>query len=182
MNKLFFKQFPIIETSRLVLRELQPDDAEQLFKLRSDTRVLEYMDRPKYQTIEDARKLIAKSRENFSNHTGIIWAITQKGNDILIGDLGFWRMIHENFRAEIYYELLPDKWRQGIILEAALAVIQFGFVQMNLHSIEANTNPANFPSRKLLVKLGFEQEAYFRENFYYNGKFFDSAIYSLLKP
>jgi ribosomal-protein-alanine N-acetyltransferase len=51
---------------------------------------------------------------------------------------------------------------------------------MNLHSIEANINPENIASRKLLEKTGFVREAYFKENYFFNGKFIDSEIYSLL--
>ncbi len=51
---------------------------------------------------------------------------------------------------------------------------------MNLHSIEANVNPGNTASIKLLEKNNFTREAYFKENYFYDGKFLDTAIYSLL--
>ncbi|MDO8550886.1 MAG: GNAT family protein [Ignavibacteria bacterium] len=53
---------------------------------------------------------------------------------------------------------------------------------MKLHSIEGTVNPNNLPSIKLLEKNNFIREAYFKENFYYNGKFLDTAIYSLINP
>lgn len=52
---------------------------------------------------------------------------------------------------------------------------------MKFHRIEANMNPNNILSIKLLEKLGFKKEAYFRENFFYNGKFLDSVIYSMIE-
>ena len=52
---------------------------------------------------------------------------------------------------------------------------------MNLHSVEANINPANEASTKTLEHFKFEREAYFKENYYFREKFLDSAIYSLLK-
>ena len=86
----------------------------------------------------------------------------------------------ENFRAEIGYALLPDYYKKGIADEALKAVIDYGFNTMNLHSIEANLNPDNIASAELLEKNNFEKEAYFKENYYFEGKFIDSLIYSLL--
>ena len=61
-------------------------------------------------------------------------------------------------------------------------IIDYGFTKIGLHSIEANVNPENQASIRLLEKHGFAREAYFRENYYFNGNFLDSAIYSLIKP
>ena len=66
--------------------------------------------------------------------------------------------------------------------EAVAAVLSYGFSAIKLHSVEANINPANVASKKLLEKNGFVQEAYFKENFYYNGRFMDAPIYALLTP
>jgi ribosomal-protein-alanine N-acetyltransferase len=60
-------------------------------------------------------------------------------------------------------------------------MVRFGFNEINLHSIEANVNPANERSKKVLEKIGFKREAYFRENYLFNKKFLDSIIYSLLE-
>ena len=66
--------------------------------------------------------------------------------------------------------------------EAMDAVLEYGFKEMKLHSIEANVDPGNQPSIKLLEKKGFIKEAHFKENMFFNGSFLDSAIYSLLNP
>lgn len=89
-------------------------------------------------------------------------------------------MDKEHYRAEIGYSLLPDYWSKGYMAEAARCAIDYGFSMLNFHSIEANVNPNNAASIRLLEKMNFVREAYFRENFYYDGKFLDSAIYSLL--
>ncbi len=66
--------------------------------------------------------------------------------------------------------------------EAILTILDYGFKIMKLHSVEANVNPNNAASIKLLERNNFIREAYHKENYYYNGKFLDSAIYSLLTP
>ena len=66
--------------------------------------------------------------------------------------------------------------------EALTEVLNFGFNILKLHSIEANVNPDNIASIKLLERNKFIREAFFKENIYYEGKFSDSVIYSLLEP
>ena len=89
-------------------------------------------------------------------------------------------MQKEHYRSEIGYALNPLFQGKGIMQEAMQAIIQYGFEIMKLHSVEANVNPANEASMRLLEKNGFVKEAYFRENYYFDGKFLDSVIYSLL--
>ena len=62
------------------------------------------------------------------------------------------------------------------------SVLDYGFTTMLLHSVEANVNKDNAASMKLLAKNNFVREAYFKENYFYNGRFLDSVIYSLLAP
>ncbi len=64
--------------------------------------------------------------------------------------------------------------------EVLTAVLDYGFKQMHLHSVEANVNPDNKASMKLLERNGFIREGYFKENFFFDGKFLDSAVYSLI--
>jgi ribosomal-protein-alanine N-acetyltransferase len=66
--------------------------------------------------------------------------------------------------------------------EAMDIVLDYGFNIMQLHSIEANVDPGNIASIKLLEKNGFVKEAHFKENLFFNGKFLDTVIYSLINP
>ena len=111
-----------------------------------------------------------------------MWGITLKESDTVIGTICYWRMQKEHYRAEIGYALHPAQQGKGMMDEALKAVLQYGFETMQLHSVEANVNPANEASRKLLERNGFVKEAHFRENYYYNGQFLDSVIYSLITP
>jgi ribosomal-protein-alanine N-acetyltransferase len=141
---------------------------------------MKYLDRPRQQTIEEAKEII----DNFTaqQHRGdsINWAITLKGADRLTGTICFWNVAAEHFRAEIGYMLMTPYHRQGLMQEALTKVLEFGFMKMQLHSVEANVNPSNEASIRLLKKNNFIREAYFRENFFYDGKFLDTAIYSLV--
>ena len=111
----------------------------------------------------------------------IQWAIALKTENKIVGTIGYHRIEKEHYRAEVGYMLHPDYWNTGLMTEALKVIIDFGFDEMNLHSIEGNINPNNAVSRKILEKFGFVKEAYFKENYFFNGKFFDSEVYSLLK-
>jgi len=180
MNENVFKKFPVLETERLILRQIKSADTEIYYKMRMDPEIMRYMDTPFPQSIDEVREKIHKEIESFKNKQSIYWVLELKESGEFIGGAGFWRLIKEHYRAEIGYQLFPQYWRNGYSYEALQAIIKFGFEKMELHSIEANTNPENIASIKLLQKIGFQQEAYFKENFYFNGKFLDSAIFSLL--
>ena len=176
-----FSIFPILITERLILKEMTTDDAQVLFEMRSNPELMKYIDRPIPKSIYDIHELIEKMRQMKMNGEGISWGIYKKENpELNIGNIGLFRIIAEHFRAEIGYMLQSEEHQKGIMYEAMQAIITFGFEKMNLHSIEANINPANEASRKLLQKAGFVKEAYFRENYFFNGQFIDSEIYSLL--
>lgn len=177
-----FSPFPTIITERLMLRAISLEDVKEIFELRCNKEVMRYIDRPRAQSSEDALQYIQKNIDLLQNNEGISWAISLKETPTLIGTIGFWRIDKDHHRAEIGYMLHPDQHQKGYMQEAITAVLEYGFSVMRLHSVEANVNPANEASKKLLQKNKFVQEAYFRENFYYNGQFLDSSIFSLITP
>jgi ribosomal-protein-alanine N-acetyltransferase len=118
-----------------------------------------------------------------AKNEGITWCLNliNKPN-IHIGSIGLWRIEKENYRAEIGYMLEPDLQGKGLMYEALQKVIEFGFSEMKLHSIEAKIDPRNIASAALLKKGGFVQEAHFKENCYHNGEFCDTAVYTIFSP
>ena len=111
----------------------------------------------------------------------MLWAIIFEPTNELAGTIAFYKIQPENFRAEIGYMLFPKFWGKGLMSKCIKLVLDFGFNELNFHSVEAHINPENEGSRKILQKFGFVSEAYFRENFFYNGEFLDSEVFSLLK-
>jgi ribosomal-protein-alanine N-acetyltransferase len=181
MLELNFATFPEIKTKRLLLRKMTEADAPEVFFLRSDETVMKYIDREKPKSQEEALSFIKMVNTNIDKNESIMWAISLQDNpNKLIGNIGFWRIINQHYRSEIGYMLHPDYWGKGIMREALLAAIDFGFNEMKLHSIEAHINPDNTASGILLEKAGFVREAYFKEDYFFKGKFIDTAIYSLL--
>ena len=182
MLTLNFFPFPVLHTSRLTLRQVSPDDVNEMFALRSSKEVMQFIDRPMAITAEDALLFIQKIMDSLKNNEGITWAISLRAEPGLIGTIGFWRIDKDHHRAEIGYMLHPAWQRKGLMQEALASTLFYGFNSMRLHSVEANVKPANNASIQLLKKNDFKQEAYFRESYFYNGKFLDSMILCLLTP
>ena len=177
-----FSKFPQIKTSRLLLRKMSYKDAPEILNLRSDERVMRYIDKERSVTIEDAEAFINKILQSLNSNDGITWAIALHDEPhILIGTIGYWRLIKEHYRAEIGYMLHPDFWKNGMMKEALISVIAVGFDRFKLHSIEAHINVGNEASARILTSTGFMKEAHFKENFFFNNTFRDTAIYSRLQ-
>ncbi|MES2704048.1 MAG: GNAT family protein [Bacteroidota bacterium] len=177
-----FSPFPVLETERLLLRGTTPENVDALYALRANGDVMRYIDRPRPKSNDDILALIEKIQNIVASNNGIEWGLTLKETGKYIGTISFHQLIKENYRAEIGYLLDPAQHGKGIMDEAMKAVLDYGFNIMQLHSVEANVNPENMASRKLLERNGFAQEAYFKENHFWNGQFFDTVIYSLLAP
>ncbi len=181
INKNIFEKFPELESERLIFRKFKKTDKLDLFALRSDERVMNYMDSPKHESIRDSIKMIEDINISFYEKTGINWAIIKKYSNEFIGYFGFWRLIKQHCRAEIGYALKPENSGQGFMKESFDSLIDFGFRKLQIHSIEANVNPKNTKSIRLLEKKGFRKEAHFRENYLFEGNFLDSFIYCLIE-
>lgn len=177
-----FQPFPELKTERLVLRQITTDDKPEIFFLRSNPDVLRYIDKEPAVSMEEAAEFIRQSKRNITANELIIWGIVlQENQSVIIGTICFWQLQPEHHRAEIGYVLHPGQWGKGLMSETMIAVIQYGFSRLNLHSIEARVNPVNQASISLLEKSGFSREAYYRENYLFRGQFLDTAVYSLLK-
>jgi ribosomal-protein-alanine N-acetyltransferase len=148
-------QLTNLSTERLLLRELRLEDAEEIFRLRSDENVNAFLDRQKAVTIDDARDFIEKISVFSARNEGIFWAITLIGETKLIGAIVFWNIEWENNKAEIGYELLPEYQGKGIMTEALKKVIEFGFGKLKFTTIMADPKEKNEKSIKLLETLGF---------------------------
>ena len=181
-----FDPFPGLETDRLRLQAMSEQHVEDMYKLRSNPLAMQYIGKPLLASRNEARDLIDAYKRNLRDKIGITWGIALKDSHAgdaagaLIGTIGFHKMDLYNYRAEIGYMIHPDHWFKGIMSEALNRIVGYGFKEMHFHSIEAKISPENVASRKILLKHGFEKEAYFKESFHDNGRFLDTEIYSLL--
>lgn len=173
-------KFPFLKTKRLILRKLRPSDAADVLVFRGDPVVQKYDD-PVIHTIEEALEFINELGDEFRTQDGISWAVTHSDSDVVIGCFGLHHWDHYHRRAEAGYGLAQAYWGQGYGSEALLAIVQYGFEQMNLNRIFARTIADNHESVRLLERNGFQREGLQRKHSWEDdGTFHDSAIYGLL--
>jgi ribosomal-protein-alanine N-acetyltransferase len=180
MLTINFSPFPNLETERLLLRRVDATDVKEIFALRSNPETMKYIPRPLVKTDEDALEHIAMIDSKIDSNEGINWAITLKDNPKLIGIIGHYKIKPENYRAELGYMLLPEYHGKGIISEAVQEAVKYGFQVMKLNSLEAIIDPDNHASAKVLEKNGFVKEAHLKEYEFFEGRFLDTVIYSIL--
>jgi ribosomal-protein-alanine N-acetyltransferase len=176
-----FSVFPILHSHRLTLRSLEMSDASGVYKLRSDPELMKFIPRPLTANIDDAKNYIEIIQEMVKKNEGINWVICEKNDlDTMLGIIGIYRMDIKNWRAEVGYMLLPQYHNKGFISESLDAVLNYAFIQLKFHSIQALIDPDNIASEKVLQKGGFKKEAHLRQHEYHDGRFLDTVIYSML--
>ncbi len=176
-----FHIFPILQTTRLVLRQLRLQDADAVLHIRGDFEVTRYNIGSAYQSREQAQNLIEGITDGYNQHLEVRWGITLREDDSVIGMVGYNYWVRHDHRASVGYDLAREFWGLGIMTEALRAVIAFGFDQMALNRIEADADMRNPASARVLEKVGFSREGVQREQFYEDGRFHDLGLFALLR-
>ena len=174
-NKLRF------ETERLILRDFQASDWEQVLAYRSDSRYQVYYP-PVDQLTEDTRSFVNKMIEWQGEQPRYRYqlAVVLKEEGILIGICGVRKESPIALQAEIGYELDPHYWGRGYAREAAHVIVDFAFRDLQLHRLHAHCLAENATSIRVLEKLGMTREGHLREHIWMKGRWWDTFLYGLL--
>ena len=146
---------PELITSRLILNQVQIEDAAQVFILRNDKLVNKYVDLPETPNEAAAANFIHKVNDYNLQNKGRYWAIRLKDNPRLIGSICLWNFDDNTNTAELGFTLLTDYWRKGYMQEALQCVLQYGFDDLHLTKIDGWTHQLNEASIGLMEKVGF---------------------------
>jgi len=172
---------PTIETARLRLRPLLEADIPAHYAVFSDRDVARYWSREPWTDIaqaeESIRAILAAQADGSEARFGIELLSTGE----LIGNVGLHHFFGSNRRSEIGYALGSRHWGQGYATEALRAAIRHGFDALDLNRIEADIDPRNAASARVLEKLGFRKEGFMPERWFVSGEFADTVNYGLLK-
>jgi RimJ/RimL family protein N-acetyltransferase len=147
--------FPVIHTKHLMLRRLIPEDRKAVFILRNDEQVSRFIRRNRMTSETEATAFIEKIWSNGERGPDIYWAICLNTQPDLIGTVCFWNFSEDRKLAELGYELFPAFQGRGLMSEAVKAVLDYGFKDLALTTVEAYTHKANIRSKKMLAKFQF---------------------------
>jgi RimJ/RimL family protein N-acetyltransferase len=172
---------PTLPTARLLLRPFAQADAQALFALQSNARVLRYWDAPPWKERARAERFIAACAQMAQEGTGARLAIERAADRAFIGwcCLVQWNPDHRS--ARMGYCLDEPAWGQGFATEAAAALLHWAFDSLDLNRVQAETDTRNTASSRVLEKLGFVREGMLREDCIVNGDVSDSWVYGLLR-
>ena len=176
-----FSVFPIIESKRLMLRQLTPGDAEDLFACQSDPEVFRYSRHSEETSLESAthtlNRLLKWHQEGFM----LSWAIVLKENQRFIGRIQMEDWSDEDHRAAVGYLLGKQYWGKGYATEALRAVIAYLFEQTTVNRIDAVTWRENSASARVMEKAGMRFEGLARQRRFVKGAFRDRKSYAILR-
>lgn len=169
-----------IRTARLTLRPLTQADVGPLFEIHSDPEAMRYWSAPAWTSDERGRAMLARDLDpELTDHLRL--GIETSSSGRLVGTCSFFKIDAQCRRAELGYMLASQAWGHGYMQEALGAFIDYGFAELALNRIEADTDPRNERSMRLLEKLKFVKEGHFRERWIVGEEVCDSAMYGLLR-
>ncbi len=173
--------FTPINTKRLTLRRLVPEDAQSVFSYRSDPNVAQFQNwKPK--TLSET-KIFLEQLAQVKPDTAGTWlqlAIENRADKTLIGDCGIGFQEGDSFQAELGMTLSSTRQGEGYAAEALQAVIRYLFETLGKHRLFASIDPRNKSAEKLMNRVGFRLEAHFHQSLLIDGEWVDDMIFAML--
>lgn len=170
-----------LETERLILRRFTLDDAEAMFKnWANDPAVTEFMTWPPHPSVEESRRVIGMWIDSYARPDGYQWAIELKALGEPIGSINVVRMNESVDECELGWCIGSDWWGQGIMPEAASAVVKYLFEVVGANRVAARHAVENEKSGRVMRKLGMVKEGVLRQSDRSNHGISDCAQYAIL--
>ena len=170
----------ILETSRLRLRPLRPEDAADLHALMSDAEVMAYWDIPPVESIELTALILQSQIAQAAAKKAIHWAMELRTDQTFIGCCDIADIERWHHRGEVGFIVARNRWGDGYTQEAMEAVIAFAAQSLRLKRLTARTQLGNIRSIRLLNRLGFSQEGLLRGYVARDGERRDCLMFGLL--
>ena len=177
------RSFPdSLQTPRLILRRLQPDDGPALCAYRSLPEVARFQGWETWGP-EEAALLIEGQRGAEPGVPGTWFqvAVIERAGGTLIGDCGLHCWQNDPRQMELGVTFSPAQQGQGYASEALGCVLEYVFGALSMHRVSAITAAENHKAAALFRRLGFRQEAHFVEHRGYKGYWDSEFVFGLLK-
>lgn len=171
---------PTLAGHRVKLRWLELEDAADVYGVFSDAKVARYWSSPRFESEAEAVALIHEIHAYFEAGTLYQWGVADE-DDRIIGTCTLAWIDRKNLRAEIGFALTSKRWGEGLASEAVALLLRHAFEDLELQRIEADVDPLNEPSLRLLERIGFRREGYLRERWRVAGGVQDSVLLGLLR-
>lgn len=174
------RRLPTLEGRRVRLRWLTEGDVGALFEIFSDPSVARFWSAPPITKKAEARALLSDVRRGFRERDLFEWGLALRRTDRIVGTVTLWRFDEENRHAEVGFALARRAWGRGLMKEGLNQAIALSFGPLGLRRLEADVDPRNEASLRLLESLGFRREGLMRERWNTGGELQDGVLLGLL--
>jgi len=171
---------PIV-SPRVTIRLVSAADLPGLLAVNGDDHVTRHLPYPSWQTLADGEAWLARMRALGDAGTALQFVICNTASGQVLGSCLLFRFDGGSARAELGYVLGRAHWGQGLMFEALDALLTQAFRGLGLRRIEAEVNPENTASARLLERLGFTCEGLLRQRWVAKGAIHDVKVYGLLR-
>lgn len=172
---------PPIETSRLTIRLVSEGDLEDLLVVNGDDLVTTYLPYASWRSLSDAQAWLQRVMTLQTTGQAVQCVLWHKTAQRVIGSCLLFRHDEGSARAELGYVLGRAHWGQGLMSEALRAFIDCAFNHLSLRRLEAEIDPRNQPSTRLVRRLGFTREGLLRQRWVTLNEPRDVEIFGLLR-
>lgn len=172
-------RLPMIQTERLILREISILDAVDMYEYSKDPLVGPLAGWAPHRSIDESLGVIGMFLDAKKRGEPGVYAIVLKSANKMIGTIELYNHV-PSYKAELGYSIASKYWGQGYATEAAKAVVDVGFKILKLKRIEASTYVDNYQSQRVCEKVGFQKEGIARNGYLrYDGQIFDKLVYGI---
>jgi RimJ/RimL family protein N-acetyltransferase len=170
-----------IDFARVRLRRIEGSDIDAMFAIYADAEVARYLSFPPMTERREAEDFVGRIHAGYADGGSWQLAVERREDGALIGTCILFHFHEQSRRAEIGYTLGRAYWSQGYMREALIGLIDIAFGALDLNRLEADIDPRNDPSARILERLGFRKEGYMPERWIVNGEVADTAFFGLLR-
>ncbi len=175
-----FSRIPTLTTARLTLRRMKTSDWRDMYEYAHQEKVTKYLLWEPHKAPEQTQDYLRYLQAQYRAGDFYDWAVVLNDEKKMIGTCGFTSLDFVNNCAEVGYVLNPAYWGKGIAAEALRRVMDFGFMELNVHRIEAKYIVGNDNSRRVMEKCGMAFEGVRRSSMFIKGSYRDIGVCSII--
>lgn len=170
-----------METARLVLRRLEPTDAEMMFRnWTGDDKVTRFLRWDAHKTVDETKSMIQQWIDNYPYDSTYYWGMYLKNGE-MIGSIGVTITSEYDLKGELGYKIGSRWWNQGYSSEAARAVLDYMFRNTDVERIGSFSSVENIASGKVMEKAGMRYEGLLRHYYKTRDGFHDCVLYGIIR-
>ncbi|HEY2927203.1 GNAT family N-acetyltransferase [Piscinibacter sp.] len=178
---MVFTAPPPLHSDRLIVRVVEERDLPALLEIHAVDDVTRFLPYATWQTLADAQAWYERAMRHHADGSALQFVVEATGSGVVVGTCLLFRFDSASARAEIGYVLGQRHWGCGYMREALASLLAFAFNELSLRRIEAEVDPRNAASDRLLRRLGFTHEGLLRQRWVMKGEVKDANVYGLLR-